>query len=119
MKNRFAHIVLLLAVTVLLNACLGGGGRKMPSLKETYSKKDTKPFGAEIAYRQIESMYDGNFIQDKKQNFKDTWDNISDTGSLYICMAPRLFVTEEDVEAMMEYVYAGNSLFISSGSIAT
>lgn len=117
MKNRFAHIVLLLAVTVLLNACLGGGGRKMPSLKETYSKKDTKPFGAEIAYRQIESMYDGNFIQDKKQNFKDTWDNISDTGSLYICMAPRLFVTEEDVEAMMEYVYAGNSLFISSGSI--
>ena len=117
MKNRFAHIVLFLAVTVLLNACLGGGGRKMPSLKETYSKKDTKPFGAEIAYRQIESMYDGNFIQEKKQNFKETWDNISDTGSLYICMAPKLFVTEEDVEAMMEYVQAGNSLFISAGLI--
>lgn len=116
MKNRFAHIVLLFAVAVLLNACMGGG-RKMPSLKETYSKNDTKPFGAEIAYRQIESMYDGNFIQEKKQNFKETWDNISDTGSLYICMAPKLFVTEEDVEAMMEYIHAGNNLFISAGLI--
>jgi hypothetical protein len=116
LKNRFTHIVLLFTVIVLLNACTGGG-RRMPSLKETYSKKDTKPFGAEIAYRQIESMYDGNFIQEKKQNFKDTWDNISDTGSLYICMAPKLFVTEEDVEAMMEYVHAGNSLFISAGLI--
>ena len=116
MKNRFAHIVLLFTVAVLLNACMGGG-RKMPSLKETYSKNDTKPFGAAIAYRQIEAMYDYNIMQDKKQNFKDTWDNISDTGSLYICMAPKLFVTEEDVEAMMEYVHAGNSLFISAGLI--
>lgn len=116
LKNRVAHIVFLFTVAVLLNACMGGG-RKMPSLKETYSKNDTKPFGAEIAYRQIESMYDGNFIQEKKQNFKETWDNISDTGSLYICMAPKLFVTEEDVEAMMEYVHAGNSLFISAGLI--
>ena len=89
----------------------------MPSLKETYSKKDTKPFGAAIAYRQIEAMYDYNIMQEKKQNFKETWDNISDTGSLYICMAPKLFVTQEDVEAMMEYVHVGNSLFISAGLI--
>ena len=116
MKNRFTHIVLLFTVAVLLNACIGGG-RKMPSLKETYSKKDTKPFGAAIAYRQIEAMYDYNIMQEKKQNFKETWDNISDTGSLYICMAPKLFVTQEDVEAMMEYVHVGNSLFISAGLI--
>ena len=89
----------------------------MPSLKETYSKKDTKPFGAAIAYRQIEAMYDYNIMQEKKQNFKETWDNISDTGSLYICMAAKLFVTQEDVEAMMEYVHVGNSLFISAGLI--
>jgi hypothetical protein len=89
----------------------------MPSLKETYSKKDTRPFGAAIAYRQIEAMYHRNSIQDKKQKFKETWDNISDTGALYICLAPKLFVTEEDVEAMMEFVQAGNSLFISAGLI--
>lgn len=53
----------------------------------------------------------------KKQNFRETWINISDTGSLYICLTRQLFVTEEDVEAMMEYVNAGNSLFISAALI--
>ena len=117
MKKGYIHIILILAVTVLLYACSGGGKRKIPSLQETYSKKDKKPFGTDIAYRQIEAMYDGNLVQDKKQNFRETWINISDTGSLYICFAKKLFVTEEDVEAMMEYVYAGNSLFISAGLI--
>ena len=89
----------------------------MPPLEETYSKKDNNPFGANIAYRQIKAMYKGNEVLEKRKEFKDTWVDISDTGSLYICMAPKLFVTEEDVEAMMEYVSAGNSLFVSAGQI--
>lgn len=115
MKVKHTYIVLLLATVVLLHAC--SDKVNMPSLQETYSKKDKKPFGGNIAYRQIEAMYNSNTIQDKKQDFKETWVNISDTGSLYICFAPRLFVTEEDAEAMMEYVRAGNSLFISAGEI--
>ncbi len=116
MKRKYVHIALLFAVIGLLHAC-SGGKRKLPSLQETYSRKDKKPFGANIAYRQIEAMYDGNRIREEKQNFKETWINISDTGSLYLCFAQRLFVTEEDVEAMMEYVHAGNSLFIAAGMI--
>jgi hypothetical protein len=117
LKKGYLYIVLLLSVIFLLHACSGGRKRKMPSLQETYSNKDKNPFGTDIAYRQIEAMYDGNMILEKKKYFSDTWSNISDTGSLYICFAKRLFVTEEDVEAMMEYVNAGNSLFISAGLI--
>jgi len=101
----------------LLGGCFGDGGRRLPSLVETYSKNDTKPFGGQIAYRQVEAMYDGNIIRDKKQDFKDTWQNISDTGSLYICLASKLYLNEEEAEAMMEYVSAGNSLVISAGLI--
>lgn len=115
MKKIYVHIILLLTIVVLYSC--SGGKTKMPSLQETYSKKDKKPFGADIAYRQLEAMYSDNLIQDKKQSFRETWVNISDTGSLYICIAQRLFVTEEEVEAMMEYVNAGNSLFISAGMI--
>ena len=84
---------------------------------ETYSKNDKKPFGGNIAYRQIEAMYDANTVQDKKKDFKETWENISDTGALYICLAPKLYLTEEEVTAMMEYVEAGNSLFVSASLI--
>ena len=118
MKYKFIHISLFIAVTVLLCACLGGGSKiKMPSLAETYSKNDKRPFGTEIAYRQIESMFDANIIRDKKQSFKKTWQNISDTGALYICIASKLFVNEVEAEAMMEFVSAGNSLFISAAYI--
>jgi len=102
----------------LLAACSGSSPKRViPSLLETYSKNDKKPFGGNIAYRQIEAMYDAIMVQDKKQGFKDTWENISDTGALYICLAPKLFLTEEEVSAMMEYVEAGNSLFISAALI--
>ena len=117
MTTRHTYFFALLLVTMLLSACLGDGAGRMPSLVETYGKNDKKPFGGNIAYRQLEAMYHTNVIRDRKKNFINTWQNISDTGALYICIAPKLFVNEEEVEAMMEYVEAGNSLFISAGYI--
>lgn len=118
MKHKGTYCFSLLVVAILLSACLGSSDPgKMPSLAESFSKKDKNPFGTDIAYRQIETMYNGNTIREKKEAFKHTWQNISDTASLYICIASKLFVNEEEAEAMMEYVYAGNSLFISAGLI--
>jgi hypothetical protein len=106
------------ALAILFSACLGGNKtKKLPSLVETYSKRDKKPFGGDIAYRQVSAMYDGNIIRDVKQNFKKTWQFISDTNALYICIAPRLFLNEAEADAMMDYVYDGNSLFISAAFI--
>lgn len=117
MKNRHTYIYALLAIMVWLAGCSGSSQRTLPSLEETYAKKDTKPFGSSIAYRQTEAMYSASVMQEKKKDFKETWENISDTASLYICLAPKLYLTEEEATAMMEYVEAGNSLFISAASI--
>ncbi len=117
MKHKLLYLYLFSAIIVLLAGCSGCNQNKMPSLVETYNKKDKNPFGASIAYRQIKAIFHNYNIQDKKLDFKNTWENISDTGSLYICMAPKFFVTDEEVSAMMEYVEAGNSLFISAGYI--
>jgi len=118
LKSIFTYYFMAVVLAVLLSACLGGNKtKKLPSLVETYSKRDKKPFGANIAYRQVAAMYDGNIIRDVKQNFKKTWQYISDTNALYICIAPRLFLNEAEAEAMMDYVYGGNSLFISAAFI--
>jgi hypothetical protein len=117
LKIKIIYLYSLLAIFALLTGCAGCKINEMPALVETYARKDKNPFGAAIAYRQIEAMYSGNTIQEKRKNFKDTWENISDTGALYICMAPKLFLSAEEVTAMMEFVAAGNSLFISAGHI--
>ena len=62
-------------------------------------------------------MYYRNNIKDKRVPFDKTWTDISDTSSLYVCMTPYLFLNEDEVQAMMNYVSAGNTLFIAANSI--
>ncbi len=62
-------------------------------------------------------MYYRNNIKDKRVPFDKTWNDITDTSSLYVCFAPYLFLNEDEVQAMMNYVSAGNTLFIAANSI--
>lgn len=62
-------------------------------------------------------MYARNNIRDKKQSFDKTWNDISDTAALYVCMAPSLYLNEDEVTAMLNYVSAGNTLFIAASRI--
>jgi hypothetical protein len=89
----------------------------MPSLEESFSRVDKKPFGSYVAYRQVENMFGRNTVRSKTQAFNKTWNDITDTASLYICMAPGLFVNEDEISAMMGYVNAGNDLFIAANYI--
>lgn len=89
----------------------------MPSLTESFSKNDNKPFGTNIAYRQLGAIYNDNTIWFRKESFTRTWKEINDTSSLYVCIAPALHVNDEEIESMMDYIAAGNELFISAGYI--
>jgi len=89
----------------------------IPSLQESFAKNDKKPFGTYIAYQQLNVMFSQNTIKNKTLSFDKTWNSISDTSSLYVCFAPALFVNDEEVKAMLDYVYAGNNLFIAANYI--
>lgn len=62
-------------------------------------------------------MYYRNTIRHKKLSFDKTWNEISDTASLYVCFTPNLYLNEDEIESMMNYVSAGNTMFIASGNI--
>lgn len=105
-------------IIICISFFAGCSGRKqIPVLNETYSRIDKKPFGAYIAYRNLSSFYYFNNIRDKKQSFDKTWNSITDTASLYICITPQLLLNEKEINAMMQYVYTGNDLFISAKNI--
>lgn len=108
---------MIAVISFVLAGCAGGNQRKIPPMTETYEARDKNPFGANIAYRLLKSAYPTYTITDKKTDFKDTWENISDTNALYVCMAPRLFVNSDDVSAMMDFVEEGNTLFIAAGQV--
>jgi hypothetical protein len=117
LSKKYLYIFLLLALTGVFATCNNQVDKNMPSLSETFSKVDRKPFGTYIAYRQMENMFSRNSIKEKKQSFDKTWNDISDTSSLYVCFAPNLYVNNDEVKAMLGYVYAGNDLFIAANYI--
>ncbi|MFN8252667.1 MAG: DUF4350 domain-containing protein [Ferruginibacter sp.] len=100
-----------------LAACGSQKGNGLPPLRETFSKADRNPFGAYIAYRQLEAMYFRNNINAKTRSFDKTWNEISDTASLYVCISPAVYLNEDEIDAMMNYVSAGNTLFIAAAHI--
>ena len=73
---------------------------------------DKRPFGTYIAYGQVENMFSRNTIRNKKQAFTKTWNEISDTASLYVCLAPALYVNDEEVKAMMQVIQNRTTLFL-------
>src|SRR3954451_15044811 len=113
-KRKISRNIALILITTLSLSCRRS---KLPVLDETFSKKDKNPFGAFVLHNQIEELYYHNSIRTVKAKFEDTWRDISDTGSLYIDISRNLFLSKADREAMLAYVYNGNSLFISSANI--
>lgn len=103
---------LFLVLTILCTACMKEN--TLPSLKETFAKKEKDPFGTYVFYDQAALLFNRNKINTKKENFETVWQHISDTASLYIIVSKNLFLTQEGKNAMLDYVDSGNSLLIST-----
>jgi hypothetical protein len=86
----------------------------MPSLKETFSKNDKNPFGAQVMYRQAAQLYKKNKINVKKDRLQKSLGSNTDTGSLYISVSKNYFLDEDDLNAALNFVHKGNTMFIAS-----
>ena len=118
MKHKLTYFFILTLLSLLFCGCFGNeGAKKIPGLQETYSRADKKPFGAFIAYRQVEEMFYRNTVRTSKVSFDKSWTDIEDTASLFIVIARNLFLNETEADAMLQYVDRGNDLFISASMI--
>jgi hypothetical protein len=92
--------------------------KKLPSLSESYRKTDKLPFGSFIAYQGFKSEFSDYWINVAERPFTKTWYDLqnqsTDKYSLYFLITKNLLLTTDEVNAMVEYVKAGNDLFISA-----
>jgi hypothetical protein len=116
--KRITIYITLSAAILFFAACTqrnGGGKPAMPSLKESFAREDKNPFGTYVAYNLVQQFYPQSSIKyTKKESVEKTWSNIYDTGSVYISVSNSLYTSEEDVEAIMAYVKAGNDMILSA-----
>jgi hypothetical protein len=116
--KRSTIYTILSAAILFFAACTkrsADGRPAMPSLKESFAREDKNPFGTYVAYNLVQQFYPQSTVKyNKKEPVEKTWNNIYDTGAVYISISNYLYTSEEDVEAIMAYVKAGNDMILSA-----
>ncbi len=90
---------------------------RLPDLKENFSKNSKKPFGAYVAYQLFLDRYTGYEPIVTRTDFATTWASIYGQRNFYMLLASEVILDEANTKAMLEYVKAGNQLFIASNYI--
>jgi hypothetical protein len=95
------------------------GKHTLPSLSESYRKSDKQPFGSFVAYSEFRHLFNDRYIETVTDPFDEEWNNIKDYSadrkySLYFLITKNLVLNYSEVNAFMDYVKAGNDLFISA-----
>ena len=121
MKHQLKYcnpLLVVLACIIFLAGCSNEkGGIKIPRLDPKYGYKDKEPMGGYIAYHYINSLFNYGITEVITKSFSDLRYEINYSNSLYIIIAKSVFMRDDDMESMMNYVSNGNTLFISADFI--
>ena len=113
------YIILFFLCAIILYSCIAPKS-KLPDLKEKYGYKDTKPFGAYTAYQIIKNIYPDKIINLNKKPFSKFYNSTHfDSASFYINISNKFYVNDADAQSVLDFVYEGNTAFISSSMIDT
>ena len=116
------NLTYILFIFLLLISCRQQQTRFLPSLNETYKKDDTKPFGSYVAYNYFKKLFNEKYIEKNTLPFNITWHDIknysTDTQySLYFLLAKNIDVSDQEADAMVDFIKAGNDMFIAADYI--
>lgn len=109
----------LLTITIVAG-CDYQKSKRIPSLAETYRNTDKLPFGSYIAYKGFQAEFPNYWINIANKPFDKTWEDIKSNStkySLYFLVTKNLVLSVDEVNSMIDYVKAGNDLFISADYI--
>lgn len=120
MKKQTVIIILfvVLAALLLIYFFSGKGEKKQYSWKESYKADSDQPYGTIFIRKLLEHYRPGEkFILNDKTPLhellaKDT--AASDIPADYIYIGDQLYLTPEDKDALLAFIYAGNDAFIAT-----
>jgi hypothetical protein len=123
LKKKIRYFLFFVCVAISIGSCIQSG-RVLPPLNEDYRKTDKRPFGSFIAYKEFKNLFNDRYVETVTDPFDEEWNVIKDYSSskkysLYFLITKNLVLNYTEVNAFMDYVKAGNDLFISADYIDT
>lgn len=119
-KKMTKALTLLFCVAMFFSSCQQETANKRTiDLKLSLNGNDTKAMGGYVFKWLAGKSFSKGSITDNLRSF-DKWheafltDNAERTGSVYFIASPRLLAYKAEVEAMVDYVDRGNTLFVAA-----
>ncbi len=104
----------------LLLCILCSCNKRVPyNLTETYSYRDKNPFGSSVAKNITENYFSRSKTRNIFSSFSLMPVDLEDSNNLYISISKKFFPSEDDVQNMLNYMYSGNTIFISASEFDT
>ena len=116
MAKLFSYIILI-TILLFVQACKQKNNG-LPDLKESYVYTDARPFGGSVAYSMVKNAYPEKTIEIGKKEFAENYGWHYDTSSVYINVSKNYYANERDAQSLLDFVYRGNTAFISSENFA-
>lgn len=113
--STFLRYSLILVWLAALVSCGNSSGVKLPDMSRSYSKRSKKPFGTFVAHQMLKEKYKLSGVESMTKSFYKSWVNRPNgKRSLYVIISKKVLLSQDDLEAMLQYVNNGNQLFISA-----
>lgn len=110
----------LLLITAMAFSCKSSSQKpRRPEMKMTLSMNDKKPLGGHAAYRLISNAFSDMYVKENSMPFREffrefTGGDITRNKSIFTVISTEFYPTEDEVDAMTDYVAQGNTLFVAS-----
>ncbi len=126
MSRKFYYIagtvIAILIALLMINSIQSNRDeqRSNDMSKPTFSGKDKKAGGTYAARELLPSLFNNQTLQIVTKSFAATYrkeETLKKSDNVYIIVAEKLFVTEQDVTDMLNFVSDGNELFIAANQL--
>jgi hypothetical protein len=111
--KKYFHICFVFCILCYVQSCTQEKNA-LPDLKQSYVYNDSRPFGGSVAYDLLQKSYPERNIEIGKKPFEENYSWHYDTASVYINISNKYLASERDAESLLEFVYKGNTAFITA-----
>lgn len=117
MNNRSVFIIAAIVVVLTLLAFLLPRDQNRFSWRETYRGDSKDPYGTYVISELLRTRVPGESMTEIRESLKDELPVDSNLKANYVFIGEALFMDSLDTEALLGFVAAGNTAFISSRTI--
>lgn len=121
MRKTLPVIIIIIVLIIFGATALSIKRTKTVDWEESFNEKSTKPYGLTILYKELKFLFPEHDIETVyhqpssylKTKFESNYSTAEARGN-YIIIGASDYLTENSVNELLEFVDAGNTLFISS-----